>query len=343
MSEDGKRGEIPFARPRTLRTRRGDYEVPHLMRWAERAEQPCGEPVPLVGRDSNIAAIGSCFAERVTEVLAAMGLRATFHPAGLQYNTFSLVQEMRHLFGDSPYSDDDLVEGTPGRWVHPFRKAFEGSSREDVLSMQQRADEQARRAYREADLIIVTLGLTEIWQRRSDGLVAVELPPRPVVDDFVFRNSTTADNLANLEKLRGLIRGVTDAPILLTVSPVPLHATFRRRDVVVANCESKSILRAAAADFLAQHNDVHYFSSFELVPQWHGDGPFFLEDGRHVSPQGVAFILNEFLRTYGKGDMRPEYVPFGEVEMPDQTLGRRFKNLRSRVAKKARKIRGREG
>ncbi len=341
MSEDGK--GIPFARPRTLRTRRGDYEVDHLMRWAERAEQPYGEPVPLVGEDSRIAAIGSCFAERVTEVLAAMGLRATFHTAGLQYNTFSLVQEMQHLFGDSSYSEDDVVEGVRGTWMHPFRKAFKASSRDEVLAMQRRADDEARRAYEQADLIIVTLGLTEIWQRRSDGLVAVELPPRPVVDDYTFRNSTTADNLANLARMRGLIRGVTDAPILLTVSPVPLHATFRRRDVVVANCESKSILRAAAADFLAVHSDVHYFYSFELVPQWRGDGPFFLDDGRHVSPQGVAFILNEFLRTYGKDDLRPEYVPFGEVDMPDQTVRRRFKNLRSKVAKKARKIRGYEG
>ena len=329
-----------------LKTRRGDYRLPHLMRWRDRGLQPSFSGVPLIGADTKIAAIGSCFAERVTEVLSSRGMHATFHPAGLQYNTFSILQEFNHLFGAGrPYSDDDITEGGEHGWEHPFRKALRAGSREKVLAMQLDCDARAQDAYEQADLVIITLGLTEIWERISDGRVAVELPTAPLHErgDFRFRSATTAENIANLHAIVDLLREHTSAEILVTVSPVPLHATFRDMDVVVANCESKTRLRAAVADFLEQRPDVHYFHSYELVAHWQGPESFFLEDGRHVSPEGVAFIMNEFLRMYGKDEVRPDFVPFGEVAMPDQTLKKRLLNLRAKARSKARQLKGMEG
>lgn len=322
--------------PAVLHTHRGDYQLAHLMHWADREQEP--QPsVPLVRPETRIAAIGSCFARRVTEVLSARGLNAEFHPADRQYNTFSLAQEFDHLFGDEdPYSEDDVCEASPGRWVHPFRRGLRAHSRKALLREQRVLDEKARRLYRRADLIIITLGLTEIWERVSDGRVAVVLPPLPLYEAgvFRFRQSTTAENLANLNRMYERLRRVTAAPLLLTVSPVPLGCTFRPDHVVVANCESKCILRAAVADFLADHDDVHYFRSFELTPQWSGKGAFFLDDGRHISPQGVNFIMNAFLRQYGSEELRPAHQPLGRVAMPDQAVHRRFiRRLRSHVQK----------
>jgi hypothetical protein len=300
----------------------------------------------LVGRDTAIATIGSCFAERVVEVLDARGFRTTFHPGGLQYNTFSLAQEFDHLFGpDDPYSDDDFVLGVDGNWEHLFRKALRGPDREQLLADQTELDEEARSAYREAELIVVTLGLTEVWERCSDGLVAVGLPPQPTQSEglFRFRNSSVEENVQNLERIQARLAEVSDAQLLLTVSPVPLSATFRDMDIIVANCESKSRLRAAVADFRELHPEVSYFHSYELVSHWQGDGGFFLEDGRHVSPAGVAFIMNEFLRMFGRSEVRPEFVPLGEVAMPDQTGARRWKQLKGRVASGVRRFKGLEG
>lgn len=329
-----------------LKTRRGDYEVPALMRWRDREAWPtfASGAAPLIGKTTKIAAIGSCFAERVVEVLESRGLDTTFHPTGLQYNTFSIIQEFDHLFGpEDPYGPDEVVQGADGRWEHPFRKELRADSRDEVAAMEAEADARARQAYADADVVVITLGLTEIWERISDGRVSVELPPQPLhaAGDYRFRSSTVAENITNLERIRARLRDATDAEILVTVSPVPLHATFRDLDVGIANCESKSRLRAAVADFVDQHPDVHYFHSYELVVS--GSENFFLEDGRHVSPQGVAFIMNEFLRMYGKDDLRPDFVPFGQVAMPDQTVGRRVRNLKSRVAKKVRRLKGLEG
>ena len=329
-----------------LKSRRGTYRVPHLMRWRDRRGWPEQTHVPLVGPDTRIAAIGSCFAERITEYLQARGLPTTFHPAGLQYNTFAIRQEFEHLFGTSGYTDEDVVLGDDGVHEHLFRKAFRSTeSAEAARAMAEAGDVVALRAYTEADVIVITLGLTEIWQRDSDGLVAVELPPAPSfrAGGWTFRSATVAENIANLERTYALLREHTTAEILITVSPVPLGATFRPEDIIVANCESKSRLRAALADFLLDHPDVHTFHSYELVAQWQGEGTFFEEDGRHVNPQGVAFIMNEFLRMYGRDGMRADYLPFGSVEMPDQTVARRFSRLKSKVATTVRRMKGLEG
>lgn len=329
-----------------LKSRRGIYRVPHLMRWRDRQAWPEQAAIPLVGPETKIAAIGSCFAERITEYLEARGLPTTFHPAGLQYNTFAIRQEFEHLFGTSGYSDDDVVLGDDGVHEHLFRKAFRSTeSKETVLQMAADGDAIARTAYTEADVIVITLGLTEIWQRDSDGLVAVELPPAPAhrAGGWTFRSCTVAENIANLERTYELLKANTSAEILITVSPVPLGATFRDQDIIVANCESKSRLRAALADFLIAHPDVYTFHSYELVAQWQGRGTFFEDDGRHVNPQGVAFIMNEFLRMYGRDGMKAEFVPFGSVEMPDQTIEKRFSRLKSKVATKVRRMKGLEG
>ena len=90
-----------------------------------------------------------------------------------------------------------------------------------------------------------------------------------------------------------------DLKILLTVSPVPLHATFRGDDmhVVTANSYSKSALRAAADEFCARHpEDVFYFPAYEKIMYttesvWH-------EDGRHPTAAGVAQVIGMFLQSF---------------------------------------------
>lgn len=58
---------------------------------------------------------------------------------------------------------------------------------------------------------------------------------------------------------------VPHARIVLTVSPVPLSRTFTGQDVAVANCYSKSVLRAAAEAVVQQYDFVDYFPSYESV------------------------------------------------------------------------------
>ena len=63
--------------------------------------------------------------------------------------------------------------------------------------------------------------------------------------------STTAENSDNLARIRELIRDVKPtAPIIFTLSPVPLMATFRPVSCVTASSVSKAILRVSIDELM---------------------------------------------------------------------------------------------
>lgn len=85
--------------------------------------------------------------------------------------------------------------------------------------------------------------------------------------------------------------------LIITVSPVPLLAAFRtEHNVVVNNAESKATLLVAAKAFVARHDDVHYFPSYELVQ--HAIRDPFEPDNRHVKRSTVDTIMRVFESTF---------------------------------------------
>jgi GSCFA family len=84
--------------------------------------------------------------------------------------------------------------------------------------------------------------------------------------------------------------------IILTVSPVPLQATFTASDCIVANEVSKSALRVAAEQ-LAKHPSVDYFPSYEIVRS--GGLPSYYRDFVHVKGPVVDRVTRYMLEAYG--------------------------------------------
>ena len=173
--------------------------------------------------------------------------------------------------------------------------------------------EHSRRALQKAQILIITLGLTEIWQDREDGSV-ISLPAGPYVSEggdmsrYAFRVSRTPENLDNLERIHALMaRFNPGCRLLITVSPVNLWATFRRDlDVISASCNSKSTLRAAADEFAARHDNVTYFPAYEMATIYQPllDRSYF-EEGRenfHVNKRTVKFIMNHFFKWYAPSE-----------------------------------------
>jgi hypothetical protein len=90
---------------------------------------------------------------------------------------------------------------------------------------------------------------------------------------------------------------------VVTVSPVPLGSTYTAQDVVVANTESKSILRAVAARVCHEFPNVHYFPAYEMciVFERSKRNDVYENDGRHVMPETVSEIISSFLEAFTSG------------------------------------------
>jgi hypothetical protein len=115
-------------------------------------------------------------------------------------------------------------------------------------------------------------------------------------------------NQTALEEFRErLIRLNPAAKMIVTVSPVPLEASFTGPDVLSVNTLSKSILRVAADALAKTHDDVDYFPSYEMIVL--GDNSY-APDWRHVSDRAVSKVVSRFLYAYMGIEAVPN--PFNE-------------------------------
>jgi len=176
--------------------------------------------------------------------------------------------------------------------------AFAGTMREELLGALRAAaeDENCR-------VVIITLGLVEVW-RDIEADIVINTTPSPEAlaaypGRYEFRVSSFNENMVNLEETHALLQrfGHPDQRIIVTVSPVPLMATFTQQDVVVANSYSKALLRTAAQEWAAAHPNINYFPSYEMVMNSARDAAW-LEDLRHVQGRLVNHIMDSFLKHY---------------------------------------------
>ena len=263
-----------------------------------------------------IATAGSCFAGRLAPMLGAMGLStvAAEPPSvfaaryGNIYTTRQLRQLVQRAYGlvaphHVAWRRDD------GRFVDPFRtREFPDgfATPEAVAVATERHLCAVREVFESCTVFVFTLGLTEAWLCDTDGM-AVPLPPGVVAapEDPTLtvspRNLRTGEMIQDLHAAFDDLRRVNrHLRIILTVSPVPMAATFTPQHVLVANAYCKSALRAVAQEVADDRPDTVYFPSYEMVAS-HPAARLYASDLRQVTPDGVAAVIDLFRRIFVQG------------------------------------------
>ena len=122
--------------------------------------------------------------------------------------------------------------------------------------------------------------------------------------------------------------------VILTVSPIPLLATFRNQSPITANQVSKSILRVSLDSFMTSSTIMgsgryFYFPSYELVFGLFGN-PFEV-DNRHVRPEVADTVLEIFRMAYtdiqGDNSISP-------VAPPEDTMRTQIRALKEEIQAK---------
>jgi len=224
------------------------------------------------------------------------------------YTARQLEQLFRRAYGQlEPV--DRVWTRVDGRFVDPFRPEIEPdgfATQEEVEQARSEHLAAVRRLFETLDAFVFTLGLTESWRSRVDGSVFPLAPgvTAGVMDAtrYEFSNSTAAEVANDLSAFITALRNVNPAAkMLLTVSPVPLIATYEAEHVLSATTYSKAVLRVAAQEVATQFAHVAYFPSFEIVTGAFTRGAYFGDDLRSVTADGVAHVMKLFLKHYGSG------------------------------------------
>ena len=274
---------------------------------------------PKFDHTTPVASMGSCFAREIRKVLIGEGYayitEEAHHPAAVHasaawerlYNSFSMRQIFEYTF--EPWQPEVRWWQAPqsGQIQDPYRRIILYDTLQEAETDFERHRGHSRRALEKARILILTLGLTEIWQDRMDGSV-ICLPSGPYVNEggdmsrYTFRVSRYAENLENLERIHAIMaRHNPECQLVVTVSPVHLWATFRKdSDVISASCNSKSTLRAVADEFAVNHDNVTYFPAYEMATIYRPImGLPIFADGKenfHVNKDTVKFIMKQFFR-----------------------------------------------
>ncbi|WP_262689819.1 GSCFA domain-containing protein [Kordiimonas aestuarii] len=275
-----------------------------------------------------VATAGSCFAQHIRRELIARDCafldveppmpfidEATQHKFGFNlfsarygniYTTAQLRQLAERAFAVRQFTDTVWEDG--GRFYDVFRPTIEPDGFRSLAELEDNRESHlwsVRNLLSRTQVFIFTLGLTEAWRARADGLV-YPLCPGTTAGKFdperhEFVNYTCADVVRDFEAFMEIVqRKNPDIRFVLTVSPVPLVATATDDHVVAATSHSKAILRTAAGELYNRHANVDYFPSYEIFTTPLAAARFYADDKRNPTPEGVSLAMEMFFAEHGE-------------------------------------------
>lgn len=280
--------------------------------------------------EDRIVSMGSCFAQHIANQIQEIGLNYLQNfevstqqahlprPFSANYGNIYTACQLKQLLesclafkdtGTFPYLfEKNLLETG---YVDMLRPNAQGCSNfEDQRQALLARQEHLAGLFdllSSANLIIFTLGLTESWVDINSNLV---LPIAPGVvggayDEtrHQFKNWNFNDVYNDIVESFKMLKGLNSKTrLLLTVSPVPLAATYEENDVFVATTYSKSVLRAVAGELSRKFPDIHYFPSYEIINHPLLKNFSFDSDMRTVSAEGVSAVMFYFRKSFLKSN-----------------------------------------
>ncbi len=322
---------------------------------------------PVVSSDlkisptDRVATAGSCFAQHIAARLQRNGFgylvterapstlteqeakERNFGVFSARYGNVYTTRQLVQLFDRAMgvFTPDDAVwEHPESGYVDPFRPQIEPRglrTPEAVVQARVAHLVATRTVFEQADIFVFTLGLTEGWRAKSDGAV---FPLAPGVAGGIFDpkryefvNFTAQEIFQDIADFVSRIKGVNPGcQVLLTVSPVPLVATYEDRHVLVSTTYSKSALRVAAETACTNLADVHYFPSYEIITGNFNRGSYYGEDMRSIKAEGVDHVMELFFRhlTVGmaaESSLGVQSETTGQRGEPESSFAARMRSL----------------
>lgn len=271
--------------------------------------------------EDSVFAIGSCFARGIEQSLVSSNLDVLSYASEFdsfelsnpsvtgrgftnKYSTFAIANEVGWALDPTmEFPTESLVQVAPDRVIDPHvNPTLKWLAWQPTLDRRAIITDVYSRIP-SARVLIITLGLVESWFDGHSGIYLNMTPTREMIeldpDRYVFEVTGFEQNRAQLDALSALLRRTcpSELQIVVTVSPVPLNATFSGRDVVAANAYSKAVLRAAAEEWCFDEPNVHYFPSYEIVTTSDSSAAW-ETDGRHVRGPIVQDIMGYFKASF---------------------------------------------
>jgi hypothetical protein len=286
--------------------------------------KPAFKPSFELQRGETVFTIGSCFARNIEEHLSRLGFNVPMVSYRVpdqerdgarqnnvlnKYNVFSINHAITFACDPAspPCSAEYLYQIGSDAYLDLQLYARIPVSLSRGLERQREIRQMIRTAI-QARVLVVTLGLAEVWYDKKLGLWCNMTPPLDLVkkepERFEFRVLDYASVYEGLKSLIALLDAyaIEGYRLLITVSPVPLNSTFTDQDVLVANTYSKSVQRAAVQQICDEYSHIDYFPSYESVTLSDRKLAYETRPRTHVTDQLVQLNVTRMIEAYCPSD-----------------------------------------
>jgi GSCFA family len=260
----------------------------------------------LITKNSVITSLGSCFADHIRIFLKDQGYNYIITEPnqsgasanwGRIYNPISMCQIIDYCQNAEWNPQERWWSNQLGQIIDPYREISPYANIHAAEEDFERHRLLARKVLTSADVVILTYGLVEVWRSAIDKFV---FQSRPIAFEPAKHCFSVLEYEECFQAMQTACQNIhsinPQVTIILTVSPVPLRATFRP-DVtpVTANLYSKSVLLAAVQSISQQLTNVCYFPSYEIVMEC-VENPF--SDKGTVKSATIDLVMSLFEKQF---------------------------------------------
>ena len=302
-----------------------------------------------MSQSDKIATAGSCFADHVSRYLKTFGynvidvepapdcLPSALHTKngygiysaryGNIYTAAQLLQLGREAITLKPQPEITWLKD--GKYLDAIRPSVipDGfHSEEQVLDERRKHLTAVKKLFLEMDIFVFTFGLTEAWAHKKNNTIYPSAPGviagSWIPEKYIFKNFSSDEIVSAFTEFTRIVteaRSGKTFRTILTVSPVPITATWSGEHVLTANTYSKATLLTAARQLSRDSGIIDYFPSFEIInnPRLHSIA--FKENLRSVREEAVSIVMEHFFEQH---NLMSIHERNGDYVTPATELGR---------------------
>ena len=237
-----------------------------------------------MGHGAKIFALGSCFAENISERLSRAKFSVTSNPFGVLFNPASIANAIERLADSRAFAVCDITAGKESYFSFDAHSSLDGKTNTEAFANLNRAVAQGAKSLADADWVILTFGTA--WVYEHEGRVVANCHKQPAAE-FVRRRLSVGEIVERYSRL--LDGALREKKVILTVSPVR-HIG----DGLQENSVSKATLRLAVEELVMKYENAHYFPSYEILIDDLRDYRYYADDLAHPSKMAVEYVWERF-------------------------------------------------
>jgi hypothetical protein len=243
--------------------------------------------------ESKIMALGSCFAENMSEKFDYFKFKNSTNPFGIIFNPVSIEKLVNRIVNKIEFAEKDIFFHNDLWHCYEVHSELSNPNKEEFLSTLNGLISSTNKQINSLTHLIITYGTSWVYSNiESNEIVAnCHKVPQKQFTKEILSIETIEKSIQNTIQLIQKVN--PNCNFIFTVSPVR-HI----KDGFIENQRSKSHLISAIHSINQQPTTNNYFPSYEIMMDELRDYRFYGEDMLHPNQTAIDYIWERFSENY---------------------------------------------